>query len=152
MTRRAVTAVFKTQNEAYEAASDIEKLDKDKDEVRVRQGSLVTKDLKGNVSVLDTKGNDVPWGTIGGPIVGGLIGLIGGPATAAVGAGAGLLTGWTGDLVHLGMDEDMVRSVSAEVNPGDSALIAEIDEGSTRPIDEIVARHHGRIYRTDVWA
>jgi uncharacterized membrane protein len=141
--------VFRTQNDAYDAVRDIDTLDKDA--VRVRQGALVTKDLKGNVQVPETRGNGAPWGTVGGPIVGGLIGLIAGPTGAAVGAGAGLLAGWTGDMVHLGLDEDMVGSVAAEINPGDSALVAEIDEGSTEPLDGVVASHGGRIYRSNVW-
>jgi uncharacterized membrane protein len=150
MARRAVTAVFSSQNDAYDAAREIKNLD-DK-QVRIRQAALVTKDSKGNLRVPDTKGDEVPWGTLGGPIVGGLIGLIAGPAGAAVGAGTGLLAGWTGDLVHLGLDEDVVRSVGSEINPGDSALVAEIDEGSTEPLDRIVTSRGGRVYRTDVWA
>jgi uncharacterized membrane protein len=150
MARRAITAVFSNQNDAYEAAREIENLD-DK-QVHVKQAALVTKDSKGNLRVPDTKGDEVPWGTLGGPIVGGLIGLIAGPAGVAAGAATGLMVGWTGDLVHLGMDEDVVRSVGSEVNPGDSAIVAEIDEGSTQPVDGIVARRGGRIYRTDVWA
>jgi uncharacterized membrane protein len=62
------------------------------------------------------------------------------------------LAGWTGDLVHLGLDEDVVRSVGSAINPGDSAIVAEIDEGSTEALDRIVASRGGRIYRTDVWA
>jgi uncharacterized membrane protein len=54
--------------------------------------------------------------------------------------------------VHLGLDEDVVRSVGSEINPGDSALVAEIDEGSTEPLDRIVTSRGGRVYRTDVWA
>jgi uncharacterized membrane protein len=148
MARRAVTAVFHNQNEAYNAASEVKKLDG----VNVRQAAVVTKDNKGNVLVPDTQGDEVPWGTLGGPVVGGLIGLIAGPAGAAVGAASGLLAGWTGDMVRLGMDEDVLRSVSAEVNPGDTALVAELEEGSTEPVDRIVTNHGGRIFRTDLWS
>jgi uncharacterized membrane protein len=150
MARRAVTAVFTNQNQAYDAASEIKKLEGEG--VRISQAAVVTKDSKGNVRVPDTKGDEIPWGTLGGPIVGGLIGLIAGPAGAAIGAGTGLFAGWTGDMVRLGMDEDVVRSVAAEVNPGDTAIVAEIEEGSTEPVDRIVASHGGRIYRTDLWS
>jgi uncharacterized membrane protein len=150
MARRAVTAVFHDQNDAYDVAREIKNLKND--QVKVKQAALVTKDSKGNLRVPDTKGDEVPWGTIGGPIVGGLIGLIAGPAGAAIGAGAGLAAGWTGDLVRLGMDEDTVNAIGSEINPGDSAIVAEIDEGSTEPIDSIVANHGGVIYRTSVWS
>jgi uncharacterized membrane protein len=103
MARRAITAVFHDQNHAYDAASEIKKLESEG--VRIRQAAVVTKDSKGNVRVPDTKGGEVLWGTLGGPIVGGLIGLIAGPAGAAIGAASGLFAGWTGDMVRLGMDE-----------------------------------------------
>jgi hypothetical protein len=54
--------------------------------------------------------------------------------------------------VHLGLDEDTVRAIGSDINPGDSAIVAEIDEGSTEPIDSIVASHRGVLYRTDVWS
>jgi uncharacterized membrane protein len=140
--------VFHSQNQAYDAAAEIKKLDG----VRVKQAAIVTKDEKGNLRVPDTKGDDVPWGTLGGPIVGGLIGLIAGPAGAAVGAASGLFAGYVGDMVRLGMDEDVVRRVAAEVNPGDTAIVAEIEEGSTEPVDQVVAKHGGQVYRTDLWS
>lgn len=153
MARKAVVAVFKTQNDAYDAAEEMKKLDEqDGQKFHVRQAALISKDLKGNVSAPETKGNDVPWGTIGGPIVGGLLGLIGGPAGAAIGGATGLFMGWGADMMHLGMDEDYVQSVSSEVDPGDSAIVAEIDEGSTEPLDKLVTSHHGRILRSEVWS
>jgi uncharacterized membrane protein len=142
--------VFGNQNQAYDAANEIKKLESAG--VRVDQAAIVTKDSKGNVRVPDTKGDEIPWGTLGGPIVGGLIGLIAGPTGAAVGAASGLFAGWTADLVRLGMDEEVVRSVAAEVNPGETAIVAEIEEGSTEPVDTIVTSHGGRIYRTDLWS
>jgi uncharacterized membrane protein len=148
MARKAVVAVFKTQNDAYDTAEDIKKLDmQDGGMLHVRQAAFITKDLKGNVSVPETEGNEVPWGTLGGPIVGGLLGLIAGPAGAAVGGATGLFMGWGADMMHLGISEDYVESVSSEVDPGDSALVAEIEEGSTEPLDKLVASHHGRILR-----
>jgi uncharacterized membrane protein len=148
MARRAVTAVFHNQNQAYDVATEMKNLDG----VRIKQAAIVTKDDKGNLHVPETKGGEVPWGTLGGPIVGGLIGLIAGPTGAAVGAASGLFAGYAGDMVRLGMDEDVVRSVAAEVNPGDTAIVAEIEEGSTEPVDRVVAKHGGQIYRTDLWS
>lgn len=151
MARRAIVAVFDTKNQAYDAGSAIQKLGEEK--VSIRQAALVTKDSKGNVSVPETEGNGVPWGTLGGPAVGGLLGLIAGPAGAAAGALGGLLVGWTGDLVRLGLDEDYLNSVASEINPGDSALVAEVDERSTKPVDDVVARYGGRLYRSsDLWS
>ena len=44
----------------------------------VKQGAIVTKDAKGNASVADSESFGAPWGLVGGPIVGGLVGLLGG--------------------------------------------------------------------------
>jgi uncharacterized membrane protein len=78
--------------------------------------------------------------------------LIAAPAGAAVGGATGLFMSWGADMMHLGMDEDYVQSFSSEVDPDDSALVAEIEEGSTEPLDKLVASHHGRILPSEVWS
>jgi uncharacterized membrane protein len=162
MADRAVVAVFDTQNQAYDAASELQGLS-DGGVVKVKRGAIVTKDEKGNLTVADSKGMGVPWGMLGGGVIGGLLGLMLGPAGvaagaataaaaagAAVGASSGVVLGGTADLVGLGLDEDFVSEVSSQMDPGKSALIAEVNEGSTEPVDKTVSRFHGRVYRSEL--
>jgi uncharacterized membrane protein len=162
MADRAVVAVFDTQNQAYDAAADLQQLN-DTSVIDIKRGTIVTKDAKGNLSVPDSRNVGVPWGLLGGTLIGGLLGLMLGPAGAAAGAAAGAtatgaavgattgaVTGATADLMGLGLDEVFVDEVSAEMDPGKSALIVEVNEGSTEPIDQAVARHHGQVHRSDL--
>lgn len=162
MANRVIVAVFATQNQAYDAAKHIQNLDED-GIIQLKRGAIATKDAKGNLTIPDTKGVGAAWGLLGGGLLGGLLGAMLGPvgvaagaaasaaATgAALGAASGGIVGTTVDLAEYGLSEDFIDDVSTQLNPGDTALIAEIDEGSTAPIDRIVALHGGRVYRSEL--
>ena len=162
MADRAIVAVFATQNQAYDAARYVQNLDKD-GIVRLKRGAIATKDAKGNLTIPDTKGVGTAWGLLGGGIIGVLLGAMLGPvgvaagaaasaaATGAVlGAASGGILGATVDLGKFGLSEDFIDDVSTQINPGETALIAEVDEGSTESIDRIVALHGGRVYRSEI--
>ena len=162
MANRAIVAVFTTQNHAYDAARQIQNLDED-GIIQLKRGAIVTKDPKGNLTIPDTKGVGAAWGLLGGGLIGGLLGAMLGPvgvaagaaasaaATgAALGAASGGIVGATVDLAEFGLSEDFIDDVSTQLYPGDTALIAEVDEGSTESIDRIVALHGGRVYRSEL--
>ena len=71
-------------------------------------------------------------------------------AAAAAGAATGGAVGALADLTELGLNEDFIDDVTTQLNPGDTALIVEVDEGSTEPTDRIVSRYGGRIYRSEL--
>src|SRR5262249_23930169 len=64
---------------------------------------------------------------------------IGGAYGAAAGGGGGAIMGMLGS--------DFFGSVTSELHPGMTAVIVEADEKSTRPVDDIVARGGGHVYR-----
>jgi uncharacterized membrane protein len=161
MADRVIVAIFATQNHAYDAARQIQNLDED-DLIQLKRGALATKDAKGNLTIPDSKGVGTAWGLLGG-LIGGLLGAMLGPvgvaagaaasaaATgAALGAASGGIAGATVDLAELGLSEDFIDDVSTQLNPGETALIAEVEEGSTESIDQIVALHGGRVYRSEL--
>jgi uncharacterized membrane protein len=156
MARRAIVAVFNDQNQAYDSARRLQRLD-ERDDISLKRAAIVTKDNKGNLMIPDTRDFGGPWGLLGGGVLGAVMGAMLGPAgavTAATGAAAGAVAGGaaggTVDLADLGVREAFVEDVSAALNPGQSALIAEIDEGSTDSVDRAVMESSGRIYREDV--
>jgi len=162
MADRVIVAVFASQNQAYDAASYVQNLDKD-GIIQLKRGAIASKDDKGNLTIPDTKGVGTAWGLLGGGLIGGLLGAMLGPlgvaagaaasaaATGAVlGAASGGILGGTVDLGEFGLSEDFIDDVSNQLNPGETALIAEVDEDSTESIDRIVALHGGRVYRSEV--
>lgn len=70
-----------------------------------------------------------------GFVSGGLIGRPEGPAGVAVGADIGGFGGLMYDLLTAGVSMDFVEEVSASMNAGKAAVIAEVDETWVTPVD-----------------
>jgi uncharacterized membrane protein len=147
MTDRIIVATFDSANAAYDAASAIKGLKTAGiADFKLKAGVMVSKDDRGNVSVLENKDRPL-LGTAFGTVAGALIGLIGGGPGSALGATLGATAGLTGDAVMAGFDDDFIESVTGDIRPGTTAVIVEADEGSTRPVDDIVALGGGHVYR-----
>jgi len=162
MANRVIVAVFGTKNQAYDAAARMQRLDDD-GIIKLKRGAIATKDAKGNLTIPDSKHVGSAWGLLGGGLIGGLLGAMLGPVGVAAGAAAraaaagavvGAATGGTlgavGDLTEFGLNEDFIDDVTTQLNPGDTALIVEVDEGSTEPTDRVVSQYSGRIYRSEL--
>ena len=162
MANRVIVAVFGTENQAYDAAARMQRLDDD-EIINLKRGAIATKDAKGNLTIPDSKHVGSAWGLLGGGLIGGLLGAMLGPvgvaagaaasaaaAGAAVGAATGGTLGAVGDLTELGLNEDFIDDVTTQLNPGDTALIVEVDEGSTESTDRAVSMYGGRIYRSEL--
>lgn len=141
---RIIVATFSNTNNAYDAAQAVKDLKEP--EFKLKTGVMLAKDQNGNVSVLESKSRPL-FGMVVGTATGALIGLIAGAPGAAVGAILGATTGLGADVVNASLDSSFVNSVRASMVPGTTAFIIEADEGSTRPVDDIVARGGGHVYR-----
>lgn len=146
--RRAMAAIFDTQNQAQDAVRAIQQLGEDT--VRVQQAVIVSKDGQGAVSVLDVAEPGVLWDVPGGALVGGAIGMLAGPVGVAAGILLGGLVGRVVDTADREQTADF-RSVAQELlHEGQAAIVAEIDEDSAEPVDAAVLRHGGRTKRIDL--
>jgi uncharacterized membrane protein len=147
MTDRIIMATFDSAGAAIDAASALKGLkDTGVADFKVKAGVIVSKDDKGSVSVLEDKNRNLP-GTALGAIGGAVIGLVAGPAGSLLGAGVGATAGLAGDAVMAGFDNSFVEDLIGDMRPGTTAIIVEAEEGSTRPVDDIVALGHGRVDR-----
>src|SRR5580765_7433679 len=147
MSDQIIVATFNNTNAAYDAAAAMKALkEKGITDFKAKAGVLVKKDDRGNLSLLESKERPL-WGTGIGTAAGALIGLIAGAPGAALGAALGATSGMTGDAVMASLDSDFVDTVTKELRPGMTALIVEADEKSTRPVDDIVSRAGGHVYR-----
>ncbi len=162
MSRDIVIAAFDSRNQAYEAAAEMDRV------CDVKSGAIIEKDALGNVSTLDSKKLPTAWGpggAAGGALVGALVGLLAGPGGAAAGtaagaaaAGSGAAAGAVGggavgsaaDLTNWGLKADYLDTASTYLVPGKTAVVAEVEEGSTEPIDAAVMSHGGIVYREPV--
>ena len=141
-----VVIVFPNEARAYDGTRALNELHVD-GSLTLYGTAVVAKDAKGNFAVKEAA--DIsPLGTAVGVLVGGLVGLIGGPVGVVAGATGGTLLGSLVDVINYGVGEDFVTKVSKELGPGKTAVIAEIDENWTTPLDTRMESLGGIVLRT----
>jgi len=142
---RMLVVVFGNEKSAYEGSRALQQLDDD-GSIAVYAGAVVTKNADGTSTVKEGK-DAAPWGTLAGTAVGSLIGILGGPAGLLVGAASGALVGAIPDLENSRVGSDFLDDVAKALTPGKVAVVAEIDEEWTTPVDTRMEALGGYIYR-----
>jgi uncharacterized membrane protein len=141
-----VVVVFPSETQAYNGTRALKDLHAE-GSLTLYGMAIVVKDAAGNLSVKEAA-DAGPLGTAVGALVGGVLGIIGGPVGAAAGMASGALVGSLGDLFNLGVGEDFLTRVSTELLPGSAALIAEVVENWTTPLDTRMDALGGIVLRT----
>lgn len=146
---RMLVVVCDSETKAFEGASALRQLERE-GSISIYAGAVVVKQADGTVSVkeLDDEG---PIGTLTGTAVGSLIGLLGGPVGVAIGALSGLTFGALYDIDTARVGEDFVDDVSKSLTPNKVAIIAEIDEEWTTPVDARMEALGGVVFRRALW-
>src|SRR5215469_3538594 len=142
---RMLVVVFDNENKAYEGKRALQQLDGE-GSISVYAYAVLTKNADGTATV--KQGDDAgPIGTLLGTTFGSLIGVLGGPAGMAVGAAAGMAAGSTVDLDNVRIGSDFIDDVQKVLSPKKVALIAEIDEDCTTPVDTRMEAIGGTVFR-----
>jgi len=142
---RMLVVVFDSESKAYEGKRALSQLDSD-GSIGLWAYAVVAKNADGTATV--KQGDDPgPLGTLAGTALGSLIGVLFGPVGAAIGAIAGLSGGATADLAHAGIGDDFVDDVSKFLLPNKVAVVAEIDEDWTFPVDNRMEAIGGLVFR-----
>jgi uncharacterized membrane protein len=80
-------------------------------------------------------------------LTGSVIGLLGGPAGAVLGASIGGLSGLLFDLDNADVGAAFYGDVVKTLTPGKTAVLADVDESWTTPIDARMREHGGTVSR-----
>jgi uncharacterized membrane protein len=141
-----VVVILPSEAKAYEASRGLKALHAE-NSLTVYGMAVVAKSAEGHFSVKETDENG-PRGIGLGALLGGLIGVFGGPAGLIAGVAGGALLGSMGDLFNLGLSAQFVDKVSTELAPGKTAVIAEIDESWQTPLDARMEALGGIVLRS----
>ena len=142
---RMLVVVFDSENKAYEGKKALSQLESE-GSIAVYAYAVIGKNPDGATTL--KQGDDPgPLGTLVGTSLGSLIGLLGGPVGFAIGAGTGLLAGATVDLNNARVGEDFIDDVRQELQPNRFALVAEIQEDWTTPVDTRMEAIGGKVFR-----
>jgi uncharacterized membrane protein len=146
---RMLVVVFDNESKAYEGSRTLQQLDGE-GSIAVYASTVLAKNSDGTTTV--KQGSDSgPLGTLTGTAVGSLVGLLGGPVGVAVGAAEGSLIGAIADLGNVRVGSDFLADVAATLTPGKVALVAELDEEWTTPVDTRMEALGGVIFRRSLW-
>ncbi len=140
-----LVAVFNTEEKAFEGLSALKSLHKDGD-ISVHASGVIAKDHKGEVTVKE-QSSEGPIGTTVGMLGGALIGLIGGPTGLLAGAAVGSLGGMLYDLDQTGIDAGFVEEVSEALGEDKVAVLADLEESWTAPVDARLESLGGMVFR-----
>ena len=142
---RMVVVVFDSEARAHEGKQSLHELDRE-GTVSVYASAVLAKRADGTTFV--TQGDEIGiLGTLVGTSFGTLLGLLAGPVGAAIGATAGLGLGAGVDLDHARIGDDFIDDVSKQLTPKKAAVVAEIEEDWTTPVDNIMESLGGTVFR-----
>ena len=142
---KMLVAVFETESSAFEGLEALRALHGSGD-ITLYASAVVVKDNAGKFDVRQ-EADEGPVGTAVGLVTGRLIGILGGPAGFALGASLGGLTGMLFDLDSSGIGAAFLDEVSKALSPGKAAVLAEIEESWTTPVDTRLHKLGGMIFR-----
>ena len=126
--RNTAAQAFKTMKSAQRATGE-----------RIESYAVVSKDLTGKVTISDQRKRDAGVGAV----LGGVVGLLGGPVAVAVGAGAGGVIGYlTGDAV--GIPRDKVESMKQSLTNDSSALVVVLDDRWVQDVEKDMKQAQAR--------
>jgi uncharacterized membrane protein len=141
---------FAQDDRAYEAVTALKELGQ-QSQVQVVAVTVVTRGDDGKIEVKDEVTDDTYIGTASGGLVGLLIGVLGGPFGVLIGGATGVLIGSLFDLDDLDDTDSVLSDVSKSVQPGRTALLAEVVEQSPEVVDTAMARLSGTVVRRPVY-
>ena len=142
---KMLVAVFETESAAFEGLSALKDLHRDGD-ITLYASAVIVKDKAGKISVKQAA-EEGPVGTALGLLMGGLIGILGGPAGLAIGATVGGFTGFLLDLDNSGIGATFLDDVSKTLTAGKAAVLAEVEESWTAPVDTRLHARGGIVFR-----
>jgi uncharacterized membrane protein len=142
---RMLVVVFDNETKAYEGKNALLDLD-DQGSISVYAHAVMAKHADGTATIV--QGDDSgPIGTLLGTEFGALIGILGGPVGLGIGAVVGMLAGGTVDVDNARIGDDFIEDVTKELRADRFAVVAEIEEGSTTPVDARMEAIGGTVFR-----
>jgi len=142
---RMVVAIFDTEAKAYEGKKALHQLESE-GSIVVYAYAVIAKNADGTTTIRQSD-DPGPFGTLVGTSLGSLIGLLGGPTGLAIGAVVGLVAGATADLNNARIGVDFVEDVTKELRTNKFAVVAEIQEDWTTPVDTRMEAIGGTVFR-----
>lgn len=140
-----IVATFEDESKTYQAFSEIKRASVD-GELKINGLTVMHRNLEGNFVIKDAAIRNY-GGSITGGIIGSLVGILGGPIGILLGWGAGALIGGMRDAREIMSDQNLFKTLSQDMQVGNTALIGEIENEKSNIVQQIVRRLGGELLR-----
>jgi uncharacterized membrane protein len=148
-TYNVLAVSFDDGSKAYGALTALKELDS-QERVGLQEAVVIVRNDDGGIEVKDrVESLDLP-NTIGGSLIGLLVGVLGGPFGVLIGGYTGLLVGSLLDLDEADETGSVLGSISSSIKPGSTALLAVVSERSTEVVDTAMTETGGSVVRRPV--
>lgn len=143
--KQTLVAVFPDERSAF-AGWNALKVPRDTAKIPVHASTVIVKEQDGSLKMRASSERE-PLAILVGLVCGGLLGGLGGPIAAIAGAWLGMFAGLMCDVFRSEFDSDLIDEVAALLEPGNSSVIADLDEAETMRADARLASLGGRVLR-----
>lgn len=145
-----IRVLFSNEADAYKSQKALEQLDYNA-ELSLGESYVITRpEGGGTAEIKSTQGESFGEATLGGVVIGGLVGLLGGPIGVLIGSSMGMLAGVTTDLVRSDDTDEYLDEFAKHVPPGKTLLVAHVWEDYLTPVDVALEPLHGQVSRYNV--
>jgi uncharacterized membrane protein len=145
--RNFIAVTFATEAAAYEAQRALKRLHGD-GVITVYETEVIERQPGGEIVPKQFRLAERPLKRTGvGAVLGALAGAFAGPVGIALGGSVGILGGAIGDAIRATVTDEYVEDVERNMAPGSFAVIADIHETDTAPVDVTMAALGGTIVR-----
>ena len=143
--QRMLVVVFENEGKAYEGAKVLRQLDLE-GSITVFAHAVVVKNPDGAV-IARERDDQGPYGLLVGTALGALLGALGGLAGIGIGGTVGLVAGGAVDFHNARVGENFIDDVVKALSPKRAAVVAEIEEDATGPVDSQMEAIGGTVFR-----
>jgi uncharacterized membrane protein len=141
-----VVVSFAEDSSAYEAFTNLKELD-EQGQVSIKGAAVVERGEDGHIVTKDSVEGKQFSGTATGGLIGLLVGILGGPFGVLIGGATGLLIGSLYDVDDVDETESVLAEISKAIRPGQTVVLAQVDEQSDEVLDQAMSRLGGTVLR-----
>jgi uncharacterized membrane protein len=147
--QNVILVSFTEDSPAYEAFTNLKELD-EQGQVSLKGAAIVQRGEDGGIITKDSVDSEQYAGTATGGLIGLLVGILGGPFGVLIGGATGLLIGSLYDMDDADHTESVLAEFSSAIRPGQTVVLAEVDEQSNDVVDQAMASLGGTVVRRPV--
>jgi uncharacterized membrane protein len=147
--QNVILVSFAEDSPAYEAFTNLKELD-GQGQVSVAGAAIVQRGEDGGIVVKDSVDSEQFAGTATGGLIGLLVGILGGPFGVLIGGATGLLIGSLYDMDDADRTESVLAEFSSAIRPGQTVVLAEVEEQSNDALNQAMASLGGIVVRRSV--